>query len=245
MILSLVIPTYNEEKIIEHAIVESIDSLKKLGYEYEVIISDDCSEDRTVKIVKSMKSRYKNLELVTSAVNRGRGEAVSEAFLKAKGDILAFMDADLSTDLKHLSLLVSYVQGDFDIAIGSRWKGGNNTYRSAFRIVVSFIYNSFVKIVFGSKIDDHECGFKSFKRDVCLDLIKRIGIKERNERGVAWDTEILLEAQRGGYKIKEFPVEWKESKKSEINLLKEGIKVLRYLLDLRIRYLREHTNEIE
>lgn len=237
MIFSLVIPTYNEEKIIEHTIEESIGSLKKLDCEYELIISDDCSEDRTTEIVESLKSEYENLGLVTSKINRGRGEVVSEAFLRAKGDILAFMDADLSTDLKHLPSLISYVQGDFDIAIGSRWKDGNNTYRSAFRVVTSFVYNGFVRIVFESKIEDHECGFKSFKRDVCLDLVKRIGIKEGKERGVAWDTEILLEAQRQGYKIKEFPVEWKESKKSEIRVLREGIKVLKYLLRLRVRYL--------
>jgi glycosyltransferase involved in cell wall biosynthesis len=240
MILSLIIPTYNEEKIIENTIKVSLKHLKELGHDYELIIADDCSEDRTREIVEALKSKNENLDMVAGSVNRGRGEAVSEGFLKAKGDVLAFMDADLSTDLKHLPQLISYVQDDFDIAIGSRWKDGNNTYRSAFRLITSFVYNSFVKIVFVSKIQDHECGFKSFDRDVGLDLIKRIGIKKGNERGVAWDTEILLEAQRRGYKIKEFPVKWKESKKSEIRILRESMKVLKYLLRLRIRYWKEN-----
>lgn len=238
-IFSLIIPTYNEEKIIRQTIEKVMRSLKNFGNGYELIISDDCSKDKTVEIVKGMKKRYKNLRLIENSVNRGRGEAVSEAFLKARGDILAFMDADLSTDLEHLPSLASYIQDGFDISIGSRWKNRKNVYRTRFRMFTSFLYNNFVKITFESKIDDHECGFKSFKKDVFLDLVNRVGIKESNERGVAWDTEVLVEAQRRGYKIKEFPVKWKESKKSEIKILKEGIKVFKHLSHLRIKYFKD------
>ena len=84
---------------------------------------------------------------------------------------------------------------------------------------------------------DHECGFKGFKKQAALKLVDECGIKEKNVRGSAWDTEILIMAQRNGYKIKEFPVEWVEGEKSEIKLLKEGFKLGKYMLKLKAKFL--------
>ena len=236
MELSVVIPVYNEEKIIEKTIEKVLDATQKITKDFELIISDDFSKDRTVEIVKNYSKIEPRVRVLETAANKGRGEAVSAGFLQSKGKYLIFMDADLSTDLKHLKEMIEYLH-DYDVVTGSRHMMGSLVKRSAKRNFTSKMYSIFIRSLFGSKILDHECGFKGFKKSVALKLVDECGIKEKNSRGVAWDTEILVRAQRNGYKIKEFPVEWIEGEKSEIKLLREGFKLGKYMLKLRAKFL--------
>jgi len=233
MKLTVVIPTYNEERIISKTIETVLDRLRHLPYDAELIISDDASKDRTVEIVKDLMQKYGKLRLLSHENNRGRGEVVSDAFLKSNSDVLMFMDADLSTDLKHIPEMIEYMKS-YDIAIGSRWIKGSSSYRSKFRLFTSFLFNLMVRLLFSTEIHDHECGFKAFRRDVAHKLVQEARILEKNTRGVAWDTEILVRARRNDYRIKEFPVVWKEGEKSEIRILHEGIKSMKYFIRLRL-----------
>ena len=236
MELSVIIPVYNEEKIIEKTIEKILDITQKITKDFELIISDDFSKDKTVEMAKNYAKIEPRVKVLETNVNKGRGEAVSAGFLQAKGKYLVFMDADLSTNLKHLKEMIEYLQ-NYDVVTGSRHVKGSLVKRSARRNVTSKMYSIFIRILFGSKILDHECGFKGFRRSVALKLVDECGIKEKNLRGVAWDTEILVRAQRDGYKIKEFPVEWIEGEKSEIELLKEGFKLGKYMLKLKAKFL--------
>ena len=238
MKLVIVIPTYNEEKIISSTIKKTLGKIQELPIDSELVISDDASKDNTIKIVKALIQEHDNLKLITHSTNGGRGEAVSDAFLKCDGDVFMFMDADLSTDLKHINNILTYV-GKYDVIIGSRWLAGSNSYRSLFRIFTSLFYNTVVRLLFRTGIKDHECGFKAFRKETAKQLVNKVGVLKHNVRGVAWDTEVLVRAKKMGYKIKEFPVKWYEGEKSEINITNEGIKTLKYLLGLRIKLWKE------
>jgi len=146
-------------------------------------------------------------------------------------------EADLSTDVRYLKNIIYYLRSGYDIAIGSRYVQGSLVKRKSFRRFTSFLYRFFVKIFFNIQAKDHATGFKGYKREVFFNLIDDIGITNANVRGVSWGTEITIRAERKGYKIKEFPVNWLEGKKSEIKILKEGIKIIKYLFNLRLRLL--------
>lgn len=222
---SIIIPAYNEEDIIEGSLRILKDFLRKKRMKnFEIIVADDGSKDNTVALAKKSGVR------VLKFVHRGRGECVSEAVGRSRGEIVLFMDADLATGLEALPTLVSAIKKGYDIATGSRWLPGAHVQRSLSRLFISLWYNILVRFMFGSRVYDHQCGFKSFRRDVFLELTKEMGLK-RN-RLWAWDAEILIRAQRKGYKIFEFPVEWKAPEKTTFRLLRDSVVVSTYLLEL-------------
>ncbi len=233
--VTVVIPTYNEGKIIIDTIKKIESVLNETRLPYEIIISDDGSKDETVKIVEGLIKSDKNVRIVAYKTNRGYGEAISDGFCNSRGKILIHIDADLSTNVSHLKDLIHFIKSGYDIAIGSRYVEGAVINRARFRRMTSFLYRLFVKTVLNIKAKDHATGFKGYKRDVALDLIKEMNTLASNIRGIAWGTEIVCRAERRGYKIKEFPVSWVEGWKSEINVIKEGFKTIKYILGLRFR----------
>jgi len=240
--VSLFIPAFNEAKIIESTISKVIDSLNSIGHPYEIWVADDGSTDDTVGIVNEYISNLppedkSKVILFEGKVNQGRGEVLHNAFQKANGRIICFLDADLATDLKHLPRLIEDVNGDFDIATGSRWRYDSTVKRGHRRKVISFFYNRFLQLLFGSKVQDHQCGFKSFKKDKLFILLKESGIIKR--RGWAWDAELLIRAQKKGYSISEFPVEWKAGSKSGFHYVRDILEIGFYLLSLFIRLKTE------
>ncbi len=240
--VSIFIPVYNEGKIIESTIKQSISALEKLGMTFELVIADDGSTDSTPAIVSNMTKKEKRLNLFRESINRGRGEILNLAFQKAQGKIIAFYDADLSTDLKYLPQLINSIKNSgYDIATGSRWFGGwfRSSYvkRGIMRLFVSFVYNNLIRILFRSNLKDHQCGFKSFKKSVILDIVKDAGMNR--SRRWAWDTEILLRARRKGYKIYEFPVMWEEKRKSKVKPIREFSIIFGYVFKLFFKFLLE------
>ena len=121
------------------------------------------------------------------------------------------MDVDLATNIKHLKDLIEAIENGYDIAIGSRLIEGSKAKRSFERLLYSKVYNFLVRALLKSKIKDHQCGFKAFKKDIVVKLGK-----EAKDNHWFWDTEILVLAQRKGYKIKEIPVEWTEGKDTKV-----------------------------
>ncbi|AEA47796.1 flippase-like domain-containing protein [Archaeoglobus veneficus] len=216
-VVSVVLPAYNEAMRLEMAVMEIIKALEKIGYDYEVIIAEDGSTDGTAEIAAKLAdgNRIRHLH---SDERLGKGGAILRAFEAAKGSIVAFVDVDLSTDLKHLKELIDAIAVEgYDIAIGSRLTKGSKAERPVRRNVASKVYNFLVRFMLGSKVKDHQCGFKAFKKDLILDLGKKA-----KDRHWFWDTEVLVLAQREGLRIKEIPVEWKQSKDSKISLAKDS-----------------------
>lgn len=231
--ISVFVPTYNEEDIIEDSIHSLQKILEKIGRSYELIIADDGSNDNTLNIIQKIMENDPRGDIFTINTNMGRGEILSMAFQKAKGDIILFMDADLATDLSSTQRLISEVEMGADISTGSRWITGATVKRSWDRWIISFFYNNFLRILFQSRLKDHQCGFKAYRKGKILELVKEAGV--RSDRSWFWDAEILIRAQRRGYKIIEIPVKWTAGVESRFGLLKDMKIIIPYIIKFKLR----------
>lgn len=239
--ISLFIPIYNGEKILETNIIKIYNFLKKNKYKFEIIIVDDNSKDNTLKIVKKLSKKHKEIKYLHYENGPSRRENLAKSFLNAKEDIIAFMDADLSVDLEYFNELINKTKEN-DIVIGSRYSG-IKAERSMKRLLISMIYNNFMKLLFNSKIRDHQCGFKVFKKEVIINLLDKLGYDKTFDRGWFWDVELLVRAQNNNYKITEIAVKWKGDKESTFNIKRE-LRILKYILRNRKKIKTgEKTNE--
>ena len=235
--VSIVLPAYNEADRIEDAVEKTIDFLKGTALSYEIIIAEDGSTDGTDKIASILSKKYPVVEHFHSDQRLGRGRALRNAFENSRGKILAYMDVDLSTDIKHLKKLIDLIREGYDIVTGSRMLPESKVERPFSRKIASTVYNFIVRFLFKTDIRDHQCGFKSFKRQPLLGLLNEVSASHW-----FWDTEILIRASRKKYRIKEIPIEWKYRKKTKVNLLTDTIKMLIEILKLwwKIKFIREN-----
>jgi glycosyltransferase involved in cell wall biosynthesis len=148
----------------------------------------------------------------------GRGAALNNAFKQCSGEVLVYMDLDLATDLKYLKSLVQSISVEgYDFATGSRMLPDSVVKRTRSRTISSKTYNFLVRHMLGSKLMDHQCGFKAFKKEPLLKMLDEIEATHW-----FWDTEIMVRAHRRGYKIKEIAVEWKSGKDTKVNIVKDS-----------------------
>ncbi len=230
MKFTLIIPTYNEGKIIKKSILKLENFLEKNKITAEIIISDGSSIDETIKISKTLKKRYTNLEIIENSDRTKKGKSIEEAIKKSKSKFIIFMDADLSVNLDTLPKTINYLKQDYDIAIGSRFDKDIEVKRKFTRVFISSVYSYLIRSLFGLKIKDYQCGFKGFNRKKIMPLFEKI-----ENKGFFWDTELLIRADAQGLKIKEFGVQWEETRNSNINILATGVSFLKALILLRLK----------
>ncbi len=224
---SVVIPAYNEAKTLEENVERLVNFLKENFEEFEIIIAEDGSTDGTDEIARKLAERYEFLRHLHSDVRLGKGKAVFTGIKNARYSTVVYMDADMSTDLNNLKDLLDALEKGYDIAIGSRIIESSETTRPLFREIPSRIYNLMVRFMLGSKIRDHQCGFKAFRKERILEICEKV-----KDNHWFWDTELLILAQRKGLKIKEIPVRWRHSENSSVSVFKTSF----YLLSRLIRY---------
>ena len=229
--LSVLLPAYNEEEIIEANSIRVLDAVESLGFDFEIFIVDDTSTDATPRIAESLAERFERIRFVRYDNGPSRRENLAEAFKLATGEIIAFMDVDLATDLEALPRLIGAVTGGADIATGDRYHPSSVTSRTAYRLSVSRMANFLLRTLFGSSVRDHFCGFKAFRADKLPALLARVGYDRSFMRGVLWDAELLLIAQRWGYRISVIPIRWTEAPKSALRVRRE-VKLIPYLFKL-------------
>jgi len=225
---------YNEERILRKSVLEVCGSASKALGKFEILIVDDSSHDHSGEIGRALARTDPRVRYLRFDNGPSRRENLAKAFSEAKGEIILFSDTDLAADISALKNLVGAIEGRYDVAIGCRYMKGSNTKRKLTRRLISFLYNNFIRLYFGSRIKDHNCGFKAFRRDVLLELVKEAGYDSRFRRGWFWDAEIIVRAQTMGFRIKEIPVNWKEGKKSTFSLKRELIMVP-YVIKLKKR----------
>ncbi|MFH1564494.1 MAG: dolichyl-phosphate beta-glucosyltransferase [bacterium] len=224
--LSVVIPAYNEEKQIKNSLNMIKEYLDTRGFSYEIIVSNDGSVDGTVEEVK--KSGV-DVILLDNKKNYGKGFAIKSGMLKAQGEFVVFLDADLATPIAELpKLLNSLENGDAQIVIGSRAIGKRDIERSLIRSVIGLGFRKLKSLIVGIEIFDSQCGFKGFKREVVEPIFKKQTIN-----GWSFDVEILLIASKLGYKILEVPVSWTEQGNSKMKLWREIPRMFWELLRIR------------
>ncbi len=232
--ISIVIPAYNEEKRIISTLKKIKDYLEKEDYRYEIIVVDDGSKDRTSKIIKKIKEKDNRISLIHFLKNRGKGAAVKEGVLSAKGRYILFTDSDLSTPIEELDKLLFWVkERDYDIAIGSRGLPESKILipQLWYREKMGKIFNIFVRLLVVPEIFDTQCGFKLFRRKIAQHLfhLQRVS-------NLAFDVEIIYLSKSFGYSVKEIPVHWINSPQSKVHLLSDSLRMLITLIKIFLRH---------
>ena len=217
--VSVVFPAYNEADSLETSVERVIKTLNEFARSYEIIIAEDGSTDGTDKLAAAFAEKYLFVRHVHGEKRLGRGIALKNAFKQSNGKVLVYMDLDLATDLEHLKSLVDAVASEgYDLATGSRMLPESNAKRSGTRYIASKTYNFMVRAVLGSKVKDHQCGFKAFRREPLMQLLGEVGANHW-----FWDTEIIVRTYRRGYKVKEIPVSWKGGHETKVRLLEDSL----------------------
>ncbi|WP_346297620.1 flippase-like domain-containing protein [Geoglobus acetivorans] len=222
---TIIVPAHNEAERLEESIESLVNFLRKEYDEFEIIIAEDGSTDGTDRIARSLEEKYSFVRHLHSEERLGKGRAVFEAAKISKFPVVVYMDADLSTDLKHIRDLLSAIDEGYDIAVGSRLVRGSEIKRPLKRELPSRLYNLLARKMLGSNIRDHQCGFKAFRKDVLL----KLGELARDNHWF-WDTEILVLAQKKGYRIKEIPVRWEHYEGSSVSVIKTSLYLFSSLL---------------
>jgi hypothetical protein len=229
MQVSLILPAHNEAIRIEEAVNQTAKALNEITSSFEIIIAEDGSDDGTDQIAKKLAMEHSYIKHLHSEFRMGKGGALSRAFKSANGDILCFIDVDLATGMIHLKELIYSISVEgYDFSIGSRMIPGSDTKRSLKRGVASKGFKFLVRTVLSSNIYDHQCGFKAFKREPLFNLLDRV-----QDKSWFWDAELLVLAQRHGYKVKEFPVTWREGNATKLDLKKDVFYMLFQIFRLR------------
>lgn len=208
MRFSLVLPVYNEAKILEDSVDKVRKTLDDIDVDYEIIIAEDGSTDGTDKIAARLAKKYKKIRFIHHDRKLGRGRAFTIAAKRARGDVIGFMDADLATGVDFLKDLVKYSK-KYDVVTGSRYVPGAKIQRPPVREFVSRAYNALIRLALGVELYDSQCGFKAFSRRFVENELDKI-----KENTWAWDAVALVHAIKTGYSFKEFPVSWRERKEA-------------------------------
>lgn len=230
MKILITIPVLNEEKELEKNIKILADFLaKNFKYDWEIEIADNGSTDKTQSIGERMaheansKVKYLRLE------ERGRGRALKKSWFKSDADIVSYMDVDLSTNLTAFPPMIKKITNGADVATGSRLMKTSRIKRQIKREILSRGYNILIKLMFQNKFSDAQCGFKAISRKAAKELLPKTKDNE-------WffDTELLLLAERYGYKIGEVPVEWIEDLDSRVKIFKTVVEDIKGLIRLKL-----------
>lgn len=236
MHLSLIIPAYNEEKKLPKTLTKVDSYLRTRDYDYEILVVNDGSGDKTVEIAKNLIPGIKNLRVTGYNRNQGKGYAVRFGMMEAKGDFRLFSDADNSTSVDQVEKMWPEIEKGADIVIGSRdIKGAVLDPPQPWirQMLLGEGFKLFRKLVLGLwKIEDTQCGFKCFSKEAAENIFPKCRISR-----FAFDPEILIIAEKMGYKIKEIPVYWKNDLESKVKF-KSILKIALDLFVIKLNSLR-------
>ncbi len=234
--LTVILPAFNEESEIYESVQEVVRRIQELDVTYEVIIVDDGSKDETLKKARQCASELKNVDVITYEDNRGKGYAVQQGMLQAKGENRLFMDVDLSTSLDEIEKVLNTIRlGSFDVVMGSRRMNESllKIQQPLHRQVVGFCFKLIAIALVGRKFTDFTCGFKMFTKKAAEIIFKR-----QKKFGWAFDTEVILIAVVHSLHIHEVPVTWSDSRDSRVRLLRDIPKCLAELVSMKVNQIR-------
>jgi glycosyltransferase involved in cell wall biosynthesis len=232
--LSIVIPAFNEELRLP-ASLESISTyIRDRRPDTEVLVVDDGSTDRTVAVAESWRERIAHLRVLSNGTNRGKGFSVRHGSLEARGEIVLFTDADLSSPIEEADKLLAALQSH-DVAIGSRAvdRGLIEVHESVFREFAGIVFNRIVRLILRLPIVDTQCGFKAFRRARC-----RIIFEQQTIERFGFDPELLYLARHHGLSIQEVPVRWAHSPATKVNMLRDSVQMFLDVFAVRWNALR-------
>jgi dolichyl-phosphate beta-glucosyltransferase len=227
---SIVIPAFNEGRRLGPTLEKVLGYVQAQKWDAEIIVVNDGSRDNTADIVRSFAANDPSLRLVENPGNRGKGYSVRNGMLNARGQIVLFSDADLSSPIEEAPKLFEALEAGADIAIGSRWlRAETQTQRQPLhRQFFGRIFNLMLRVTLGLKFKDTQCGFKAFKRPA----VQKIFPLQQTDRW-GFDPEILFLARKFKFKVQEIPVAWGHSGETRINPLVDGFRMFLEMMHVR------------
>ena len=230
--VDVTVPVYNEEASLVDSIykLHSFLSSSKFEHEWQIIIVDNASTDKTFQKAETLISELDHVQYL-HLPDKGRGRALKLSWQQSSSEIVSYMDVDLSTDLDSFPKLIDAIAANgYDIAIGSRLIRGSIVVRSSLRGFLSRSYNLLLSQFLSVNFSDAQCGFKAFRASIAQKLIPQV-----YDDNWFFDTEILFLAENSGAKIKEIPIMWKEDKDSRVMLLGTIIEDIKGIFRLKMR----------
>lgn len=227
---TIVIPAYNESARLGKTLNRVLTYIHERGLDAEVIVVNDGSTDNTTEIVLSFAAKDTAVRLVENPGNHGKGYSVRNGMLHARGDVVLFTDADLSSPIEEAPKLFEALDAGADIAIGSRWlRSETQTQRQPlYRQIFGRVFNFLLRTTLGLQFKDTQCGFKAFKQPA----VQAIFPLQKIERW-GFDPEVLFLARKFGFKVQEVPVLWGHSGGTRINPLVDGSRMFLEMLHIR------------
>ncbi len=227
---SIVIPAYNEGARLGVTLEKVVGYVSAQGWNAEVIVVNDGSRDNTAEIARGFAEKNPMVRVVENPGNRGKGYSVRNGMLNARGEVVVFSDADLSSPIEEMPKLLQALAGGADIAIGSRWlRAELQTQRqSLHRQLFGRIFNLLQRMILGLRFKDTQCGFKAFTRRAAQTILPL----QRIERW-GFDPEILFLARKFGFRVEEVPVHWGHAGGTRINPLVDGARMFQELVRIR------------
>jgi len=226
--LSIIIPAYNEESRLPETLPKVVAFAEVQSYVVEVIVVDNASTDHTSEIVEQMATDHPIITLLHQPI-QGKGAAVRKGMLNARGEYRFICDADLAMPIDQVSRFVPPELSNYAIAIASREVTGARRYNEPwYRHLMGRVFNLLVRALAVPGIQDTQCGFKCFHRDVAEEIFS-----VQTVDGWAFDVEVLYVAQRRGYRIVEVPVDWYYGEGSRVSPIRDSLNMVREVLRIR------------
>ncbi len=231
----MVIPAYNEVERLPGYVKEVVAFFEERAEPYEVIVVDDGSLDATADRVLELQGAFPRLRLIALPVNRGKGYAVRVGMVNARGAFRLFADADGATPIAELRRLEPALEAGADVVIGSRALADPvvSVQARPYRVWAGRVFNWLVAVLGLRGIADSQCGFKCFRAPVAEDLFRAL-----RTDGYGFDVELLLLAQRRGYRIAEVAISWADQPGSKVRVLTDGPRMLWQILAARFALAR-------
>lgn len=232
-LLSIIIPAYNEESRLASSLDQVAAFVTAQSYPIEVIVVNNNSRDATPQIARDFAADHPWAQAIDEP-RQGKGAAVRTGMLAGRGEYLFFADADFSMPVEELSKFVPPQRSGYEIAIGSREiPGARRVDEPEYRHLMGRVFNLIVRILAIPRIQDTQCGFKAFRRDVAQRVFALQTID-----GWGFDVEVLYVALKLGYHVEEVPITWYYMPQSRVSPVRDSINMVFEVLKVRLNYLR-------
>src|ERR1700730_1680165 len=232
VLLSVVVPAYDEEKRLPRTIEQIERYLGTRQVSYELILVDDGSSDGTRQVMDAAAARNHKVRVEALPANRGKGRALATGVAVARGEEVLVTDADLSTPIEELEKLEAALKAGAGVAIGSRSVKGSRIEipQPVYRVLMGKVFNLIVQLVLLPGIWDTQCGFNLFRADVAKPVFAAL-----TTDGFGYDPEVLYLAKRHGVRIAEVPVVWRNSAETKVMPFRSSLDMFRHVVRVRFR----------
>ena len=233
LFLSIILPAYNEERRLPRTLEQIFSFLREQTYQAEVLIVENGSTDRTFAIAQEFAEKHTNVHVIQEQLP-GKGNAVRSGMLQAQGSYCFMCDADLSMPIQELNKFLPESLGEFDVAIASREIEGAVRYHEPdYRHLGGRLVNLAIRVLILPGLQDTQCGFKCFRREVAADLFRYQTLP-----GWSFDIELLFLARVRGYDIREVPILWYFDPDTKLRAVKDALHMLRDIFFIHLNHVR-------